>query len=371
MRFTPLLALSCAFLMAVPVVAGCGGDAKKTTSKKKKKKSGSAGPSAELESLRQWSADNEGDWPGFLKRATATKKKVAKSASLVKEVDEMISGQKEYYTEVLKLKLGRIGGTSQDPANAAFWQKYLAEFDDLDKELASFDEAVAAELAPQIADWRLKIIQGVYKEEVQKWLQANRTDVAGVLAKVKEWRAHVEPLGDAGKEMLDELATMEKNSTELESWMTRLPPDEPVNLLDPKYRDAWEQFENITATWQGNELILEGTGEGKNDFGSMIHRAFWWTDFEVTCNFEIEGKGFTMMFRCHPPKTGANQSASHRTFNSERGWRLTCLLQGTDMQTSGDVDPSAKRVSEGGGGVGFYVFPGTKAKILMFEVTKK
>ncbi len=369
MRFSVLLALGCALLVTVP---SCGGDSKSSsTKKKKKKKSGSAKYEAEMEKLRVWLASNESDWPGFKKKAASTRKKVSKSKKYKAAVDLMVTEQKEYYGEVLKLKLGQIGNTSQDPANAAYWQKYLGQFDDLDKELAGFDEKFAAELAPEISTWRVKIVKGVYKEEVQKWLRKNRTKVAEVLAKVKEWRAHVEKLGDAGKEMMDELNEMETNSKDLEGWMTRLPPDGPINLLDPTYREAWDEFAAVKTSWEGNELIIEGTGEKRGDFGSFLHRSFWWTDFEVTCAFEIEGKGFIMMFRAHPPKTGANQAASHRTFSSERGWRLTCLLQGTSMETSGDVNPSSKSVAAGGGGVGFYVSPGTKAKIVMFEVTKK
>jgi hypothetical protein len=352
---------------------GCGGGGASAGGKKPApgKKKGGGDPAAAAKvvtEVRDWWAEHQLDWKGLQAKVADARKRV-KDKDGVAALEGILEEAKPFIQGALEGKVEEIGKNAFDPANAQYWEKYLGQYDALEKQLAEFEAEVAAANAPKIAEWRGKIVKRVFEEDVIKFVRSNRTEVEKVLAKLADWRGRVTKLGDAGQEFLTQIDSMETSTKELTGWMERKPPGH-VNLLDAAHRGGWQKHGMVDFTFEGDELVVTGTGTEKKDFGLLLHNGYWWTDCEIEITFENQEKGFQLVARAHPPRSGDTQSLPAHVFEVGRTWSIFMKLAGETVQVGGDSEEkNSKFTGDPGGGIALYVGPGAKVKILKLEAT--
>ena len=358
--------------LAALLCLGCGGGGdgagkKKSTGKKKKSGDGGAANAKLVTEVRDYWAAHELDWKGLQAKAAETKPKLGKDKDSVDAIEGILIEAKGFIEGALTGKIDNIGKTAFDPANAQYWEKYLGQFDDLEKQLANFDAEVAAASAPKIAEWRMKILKLNFDKDVIGFARNNRTEVDKVLANLAAWRDRMTKVGEMGKDFLAQIDSIETSTKELTGWMARTPPG-PVNLLDPSMAGGWKKHGLVDFTIENNELVLVGTGIDKKDFGLLLHDAFWWTNYEIEITFENVEKGFQLVLRAHPPRSGATQSLPAHVFKPEQPWTILMKLEGETVWVGGDSEEkNSKFTGDPGGGIGLYVGPAAKVKILKLE----
>jgi len=98
----------------------------------------------------------------------------------------------------------------------------------------------------------------------------------------------------------------------------------------------------------------------------------YYEDFEVEVTFEIVKRGFQIMGRGHPPKSGQTEVLPERLFAAGEVHQIVFSIKGDEISIGGAVAPNTRTTKKmaPGGGVGVYMGPGAKVKFLNFTVTK-
>jgi hypothetical protein len=370
MRFTFWLALGCAVLVTVPTLSGCGGSSSSKKKKKKKKKKVDPAKAAEaaLNEISEWYGANEGDLKALKTQVGKMKKKHPKAKEAL---DNYYKDAVQFAKDVVRQKVGVIAGNAKNPMNEAYLDKYVGEFADLLKEAEKLDPELAKEIKPDVDTECFKIYKTQYDKDITKFVRANRTKTAEIIEKTTAFKAKLEPLGEVAAKLMAKVVAVEEAATFLSEWMKRTPPDE-INLIEEKHKDAWSKIENIEVAYEDGAMVVTCTGEGKKDFGVLLCQGYWYTDFGLECTFEIVKRGWQVMGRGHPPRSGQTEILAERIFGAGEPVQITFKIQGDDITIGGAVKEATrttKKMAEGGG-VGIYMGAGAKVRFLNFTVRK-